>query len=110
MQVLPLPIVSPISTTYIQKHRCHNAPHSHQLGWAGPIKTLHKDNWPAGQWNTFMLPAAVTNPKNFIRIWPDWSPKGAKSKIYVQYRCGGSHWGGAYAVRVQGGPGKRVSL
>ncbi len=70
--------------------RCHNAPHSHQLGWAGPVKTLHGGNFPAGTWNTYRLPAAVANPKNFIRIWPDWSRGGAKSKWYIQYRWAGT--------------------
>lgn len=28
--------------------RCHNAPHSFQLGWSRPIDTLHKDNFAAG--------------------------------------------------------------
>ncbi|GBF95823.1 hypothetical protein Rsub_08259 [Raphidocelis subcapitata] len=66
--------------------RCHNAPHSHQLGWAGPIRTLHSDNWPAGQWNQYALPAAAREPRNFVRVWPDWSKRGAKNKLYVQYR------------------------
>jgi hypothetical protein len=69
--------------------RCHNAPHSHQLGWAGPVKTLSSDNWPAGKWETHTLPAAVSDPKNFIRIWPDWSPQAARNKIFIQYRQAG---------------------
>jgi hypothetical protein len=69
--------------------RCHNAPHSHQLGWAGPLKTLTSDNWPAGKWETHTLPAAVSDPKNFIRIWPDWSPQAARYKLFLQYRRGG---------------------
>jgi hypothetical protein len=35
-----------------------------------------------------MLPAAAVQPRNFIRIWPDWSTQGAKSKIFLQYRRG----------------------
>ena len=43
---------------------------------------------------TYTLPAAVDEPKNFLKIWPDWSQTGAKSKIFLQYRCG-SWLGGA---------------
>lgn len=71
---------------YCCEVRCHNAPHAHQLGWAGPVRTLTKDNWPAGQWNQYTLPAAVKDPRNFVRIWPDWSKRAAKYKLYVQYR------------------------
>ncbi|KIY91517.1 hypothetical protein MNEG_16447 [Monoraphidium neglectum] len=65
--------------------RCHNAPHAHQVGWAAPIATLTSDTLPAGTWKSFELPAAALDPKNFVRIWPDWDKKGAKSKIYLQY-------------------------
>lgn len=33
--------------------RCHNAPHAFQLGWAGPVKSLHKGNMAPGVWHTF---------------------------------------------------------
>jgi hypothetical protein len=75
--------------------RCHNAPHSMQLGWAGPVKSLHKGNFPPGTWLTYLLPPAASAPRNFVRVWPDWSKKGAKSRVYLQYRCGcwGLLWG-----------------
>lgn len=67
-----------------------------QLGWAGPVKSLWSDIWPAGQWSTHVLPAAVENPKNFIKIWPDWSQEGAKNKLFIQYRwAAAARWGSA---------------
>lgn len=57
-----------------------------QVGWAGPVKTLTSANFPAGTWASYTLPAAVAHPKNFIRVWPDWSRQGARNKIYLQYR------------------------
>ena len=67
--------------------RCHNAPHAMQVGWAGPLKTLDADSWPPGVWLTYRLPAAADSPRNFIRAWPNWSKRGAKSRIYIQFKC-----------------------
>lgn len=57
-----------------------------QVGWAAPVATLSSENFPAGTWLTFSLPAAALDPKNFVRIWPDWDAKGSKSRLYLQYK------------------------
>jgi hypothetical protein len=57
-----------------------------QVGWASPVATLTSDNLPPGVWKAFTLPAAALTPKNFVRIWPDWGKKSAKSKLYLQYK------------------------
>ena len=65
----------------------HSHTHAHpQVGWAGPVKTLHRGNFPAGEWRRYTLPAATAAPRNFVRVWPDWSARGAKSKLFLQYR------------------------
>lgn len=73
-----------------------------QLGWAGPLKTLHAANWGPGVWNAYELPAAARDPRNFIRVWPDWSKRGAKTKLYIQFKCAGG--------RARAGRGGRRAL
>jgi hypothetical protein len=66
--------------------RCYNAPHAFQLGWARPIATLHKDNFPSGWWWSYRIPASIVKRDNFVRIRPDWTSKGAGFNIFVGYR------------------------
>ncbi len=71
--------------------RCYNAPHLYQLGWANALGTLYKDNFSAGKWLTYSLPAAVTASRHFVKIRPNWGTSGNNYNLFISYRWGGCH-------------------
>lgn len=61
--------------------RCYNAPHNEQLGWAAPLYVLHLEKYiPRGTTWTYILPAARSKEKSYLRIHTptQW--------IYVEFR------------------------
>ena len=66
--------------------RCYSTPHSYQLGWAGPVATLHAGNFKPGRWAAYSLPASITAAKHFLRVKGDWNNVGGSNHIFVSYR------------------------
>jgi len=71
---------------YCCRLRCYNTPHAYQLGWAGPLGTLYKDNLPAGTWRKYTLPPAIESSRNFLLVKPNWNADAASYSLFVSYR------------------------
>jgi hypothetical protein len=49
-----------------------NAPHYLQLGWATPLASLHRDNFPADRWQLYIMPPVGSAKACALVIYPDW--------------------------------------
>lgn len=70
----------------------YNAPHYLQLGWATPLASLNRDNFPADRWQLYILPPVGTAKACALVIYPDWPMvSGGRPVLYpytfvVSYR------------------------
>ncbi|GAX78725.1 hypothetical protein CEUSTIGMA_g6163.t1 [Chlamydomonas eustigma] len=52
---------------------CPNAPNSIRAGWSTPIASLWENNFTAGKWYNYSIPAVEVSSVNAVRIFPNWT-------------------------------------